>query len=494
MTRLEYNLRNKNENGVISLDYLMVVNGEQIGEDLPKIEVINPATNEVVGTVPNGGEKEAELAIDAAYDAFQSWSQLTAYERSKYLKTLNDLLLEHKEELGEIMTLEMGKPITQSVGEAVYAATFVEWYAEEAKRIYGETIPSHLPNKRMQVWRKPVGVVAAITPWNFPLAMITRKIAPALAAGCTVVVKPSKESPLTAMKFMELVEKAGFPAGVINVVTGSSSKIVGEMMQNDKVRKVTFTGSTEVGKLLIEQSASQVKKLSLELGGHAPFIILDDANIDAAVEGVIASKFRNSGQTCVCANRIYVQSGVYDEFVEKFAAKVKKLSVGNGLDQNVEIGPLINEEGLEKVASHVKDAVDKGASVVTGGKRLDGEGIFYEPTVIRDVDESMIIMKEETFGPVAPIQKIETDEEAVELANSTPYGLAAYVYTQSVSRGTKLIERLDFGIVGWNDGVPSAAQAPFGGMKESGIGREGGHEGMDAFLETQYVSIGLSSS
>lgn len=473
------------------LDYLMVVNGEKVGANLGKIEVMNPATNEVVGTVPNGAEKEAILAIDAAYDAFEGWSQLTAYERSDYLKTLNDLLLEHKDELAETMTREMGKPITQSLGEVIYSASFVEWYAEEAKRVYGETIPSHLPNKRMQVWKKPVGVVAAITPWNFPLAMITRKIAPALAAGCTVIIKPSKESPITAVKFMELVEKANFPKGVVNLVTGSSSKIVGEMMQNEKVRKITFTGSTEVGKILIEQSAHQVKKLSLELGGHAPFIILDDANIDAAVQGVIASKFRNAGQTCVCANRIYVQSAVYEEFVEKFAKEVAKLKVGDGLDKEVEIGPLINEDGLEKVASHVADAVDKGASVVTGGNRLDSEGVFYEPTVIRDVDPSMIIMSEETFGPVAPIQKIETDEEAITLANSTEYGLAAYVYTESVARGTKIIERLDFGIIGWNDGVPSAAQAPFGGMKESGIGREGGHEGMDAFLETQYVSIGL---
>ena len=469
----------------------MVVNGEKVGANLGKIEVMNPATNEVVGTVPNGAEKEAILAIDAAYDAFEGWSQLTAYERSDYLKTLNDLLLEHKDELAETMTREMGKPITQSLGEVIYSASFVEWYAEEAKRVYGETIPSHLPNKRMQVWKKPVGVVAAITPWNFPLAMITRKIAPALAAGCTVIIKPSKESPITAVKFMELVEKANFPKGVVNLVTGSSSKIVGEMMQNEKVRKITFTGSTEVGKILIEQSAHQVKKLSLELGGHAPFIILDDANIDAAVQGVIASKFRNAGQTCVCANRIYVQSAVYEEFVEKFAKEVAKLKVGDGLDKEVEIGPLINEDGLEKVASHVADAVDKGASVVTGGNRLDSEGVFYEPTVIRDVDPSMIIMSEETFGPVAPIQKIETDEEAITLANSTEYGLAAYVYTESVARGTKIIERLDFGIIGWNDGVPSAAQAPFGGMKESGIGREGGHEGMDAFLETQYVSIGL---
>ncbi len=468
----------------------MVINGKQVGLDLEQMDVYNPATNEVVGTIPNGGKEEANQAVEAAYQAFKKWSQTTAYERATYLKKLHDLILENQDELARMMTLEMGKPLKESTGEVVYGASFVEWYAEEAKRVYGETIPSHAPNKRLQVWRKPVGVVAAITPWNFPLAMITRKIAPALAAGCTVIIKPSKESPITAIKFMELVEKAGFPNGVINLVTGSSSKIVGAMMDNEKVRKITFTGSTEIGKLLIEQSAKQVKRLSLELGGHAPFIVLDDANIDKAVEGVLASKFRNGGQTCVCANRIYVQEGIYDQFVEKFAAKVKQLKVGDGMDE-VDIGPLINEDGLEKVASHVQDAVKKGASLVTGGNRIQGTGTFYEPTVLRDIDPSMVIMQEETFGPVAPIQKIANDEEAAEFANSTEYGLAAYVFTESVARGTKLIEKLDFGIVGWNDGMPSAAQAPFGGMKESGIGREGGHEGMDAFLETQYVSIGV---
>lgn len=470
----------------------MHINGEDVGAELPKIDVINPANGEKVGSVPNGGKAEAKRAIEAAHTAFSSWSRLTAYERSNYLKKLNDLILENQEELAKTMTLEMGKPISQSIGEAVYAATFVEWYAEEAKRIYGETIPSHLTNKRMQVWKKPVGVVGAITPWNFPLAMITRKIAPALAAGCTVVVKPSRESPLTALKFMELVNEAGFPKGVVNIVTGSSSQIVGEMMENPLVRKVTFTGSTEVGKLLIEQSAKNVTKLSLELGGHAPFIVLDDANIDLAVEHAIISKFRNTGQTCVCANRIFVQEKVYDAFVEKFAERVRKLNVGDTFDKSVDIGPLINESGLEKVAHHVQEAVEKGAQVVTGGNRLASKGFYYAPTVIRDVDPSMEIMREETFGPVAPVQKIKTDEEAVALANDTPYGLAAYLFTENVARGIRIIERLDYGIVGWNDGLPSAAQAPFGGMKESGYGREGGREGMEAFLETQYVSIGLS--
>lgn len=473
------------------MDYLMHINGENVGSHLAKIDVFNPANGKKIGSVPNGGKEEAKQAIDAAYNAFKTWSKLTAYDRFIYLKKLNDLIIANQDNLGKTMTLEMGKPIVQSVGEAIYAASFVEWYAEEAKRIYGETIPTHVASKRMQVWKKPVGVVGAITPWNFPLAMITRKIAPALAAGCTVVIKPSRESPLTAMKFIELVREAGFPNGVINVVTGSSSQIVGEMMENSRVRKVTFTGSTEVGKLLIKQSAKNVTKLSLELGGHAPFIVLDDANIDLAVEHVIASKFRNTGQTCVCANRIFVQEKVYEQFVEKFSERVRHMTVGDGIDESVEIGPLINKSGLQKVASQVADAVQKGAKVVTGGSQLEREGLFYAPTVIRDVNPSMEIMYEETFGPVAPVQKIVSDEEAIELANDTPFGLAAYVFTESVTRGIQMIEQLEFGIVGWNDGLPSAAQAPFGGMKESGYGREGGHEGIEAFLETQYVSIGL---
>lgn len=473
------------------MDYLMHINGENVGSHLAKIDVFNPANGKKIGSVPNGGKEEAKQAIDAAYNAFKTWSKLTAYDRFIYLKKLNDLIIANQDDLGKTMTLEMGKPIVQSVGEAIYAASFVEWYAEEAKRIYGETIPTHVASKRMQVWKKPVGVVGAITPWNFPLAMITRKIAPALAAGCTVVIKPSRESPLTAMKFIELVREAGFPNGVINVVTGSSSQIVGEMMENSRVRKVTFTGSTEVGKLLIKQSAKNVTKLSLELGGHAPFIVLDDANIDLAVEHVIASKFRNTGQTCVCANRIFVQEKVYEQFVEKFSERVRHMTVGDGIDESVEIGPLINKSGLQKVASQVADAVQKGAKVVTGGSQLEREGLFYAPTVIRDVNPSMEIMYEETFGPVAPVQKIVSDEEAIELANDTPFGLAAYVFTESVTRGIQMIEQLEFGIVGWNDGLPSAAQAPFGGMKESGYGREGGHEGIEAFLETQYVSIGL---
>lgn len=472
--------------------YFMYINGEWAGEGLDTQDVVNPATGEVIGRVPVGGEAEGTQAIDAAYEAFRTWSQTTAYERADYLKEFHKLILDNQEELAQIMTLEMGKPIKESRGEVNYAASFIEWFAEEGKRVYGETIPSHMSSKRLQVWKKPVGVVAAITPWNFPAAMLTRKMGPALAAGCTVVIKPSSESPLTAIKLIELCEQAGFPKGVVNLVTGSSSKIGKAIMENVKVRKITFTGSTEVGKILIKQSADHVKRLSLELGGHAPMIVLDDANLDVAVKGVIASKFRNTGQTCICGNRIYVQSGIYDAFLDKFAEAVNKLKVGNGMDDAVDIGPLINRAALDKVQNHVQDALDRGASIVTGGSTITSEGgIFYSPTVLRDVNHSMLVMQEETFGPVAPIQKIETEEEAIALANDTPYGLAAYVFTENVARGTRVIEQLDFGIVGWNDGAPSAAQVPFGGMKESGIGREGGHEGIEAFLETQYVSIGM---
>ena len=476
----------------MSLQELMYINGTFTGKDLDQIEVMNPANHEILGTVPYGGEKEAKEAIDVAHRAFQTWKKTSAYERAGLLKQLHRLILRDKETLAQTMTKEMGKPIVEARGEVDYAASYVEWYAEEAKRIYGETIPALTADKRMQVWKKPVGVVGAITPWNFPLAMITRKMAPALAAGCTVLIKPSRESPFTAIHLMKLVHEAGFPKGVVNLVTGASSAIVGEMMRDSRVRKVSFTGSTAIGKQLIKQSAETVTKLSLELGGHAPFIIFDDANLDKAVEAVIASKFRNAGQTCVCANRLYVQRSIYDRFVERFAEKVGQMRIGDGLEESTEIGPLINEAGLEKVEAQVKDAVKKGAKIVTGGERLERTGLFFAPTVLRDVDPDMEIMQEETFGPVAPVQVFDEDEEAVELANSTPFGLAAYVFTENLSRGIQAIEALDFGIVGWNDGLPSAAQAPFGGMKESGYGREGGREGIEAYLETQYISIGLS--
>lgn len=475
----------------MNLKNLLYINGEWIGQDLEKLPVYNPATGEVVAEVPKAGKAEARAAVDAAHAAFESWSETTAYERAALLKKYYDLIIENGDELAELMTKEMGKPLHEAKGEVQYAANYIEWYAEQAKRIYGETITTHDKNKRLQVWKKPVGVVAAITPWNFPAAMLTRKTGPALAAGCTVVIKPSSDTPLTAIKLVELAEQAGFPKGVMNIVVGSSSEIGNEWMADPRVRKVTFTGSTEVGKILMRQGADTIKKLSLELGGHAPMLIFDDADLDKAVQGVLGSKFRNAGQTCICGNRVYVQAGIYDKFVDAFAAKVKELKVGNGMEAGVDIGPLINEAGVAKVEEHVQDAVAKGAKVVVGGKQPEEKGNFYLPTVIKDVNEDMLIMNEETFGPVAPIQKFETVEEAIKLANDTPYGLAAYVFTENVSLGTRVIEKLDYGVIGWNDGTPSAAQAPFGGIKESGLGREGGHQGIEDFLELQYISIGL---
>lgn len=449
---------------VVSMKALNYINGEWVGEEHDRLEVFNPASGEIVGTCPKVGRVETQLAVDSAYTAFSEWSSLSVYERVSYLKKWHQLILQNKEELATIITLEMGKTLKEARGEVDYAASYIEWFAEEGKRIYGEIIPSHNKEKRMQVWKKPVGVVAAITPWNFPAAMLTRKMGPALAAGCTIVVKPSSDTPLTAIKLIEYCHEAGFPKGVVNIVTGSSAIIGDELTKNEKVRKITFTGSTEVGKKLMEQAAHQMKRLSLELGGHAPIIVLDDANIDKAVQATMASKFRNAGQTCICGNRIYVQSGIYDEFVERFSKEVQKLKVGNGLDATTDIGPLINSAAVQKVNEHVEDAVSKGASIVTGGVYAYGkEDNFYLPTVLSNVKSDMLVMREETFGPVAPIQKITSDQEAIELANSSPYGLAAYVFTESMSRGTKIIEKLDFGIVGWNDGAPSAAQAPFGG-------------------------------
>lgn len=473
------------------LDLQMIIAGKEVGESLERMEVMNPAREEKVGTVPKGGDKEAGAAVDAASLAFEKWKETTVYERASLLRKLYDLMMEHDETLGKMMTEEMGKPVAEAIGEVSYAASFLDWFAEEGKRLYGRAIPAHLPNKRMQVWHQPIGVVAAITPWNFPIAMITRKVAPALAAGCTVVVKPPQDSPLTALKWMELVKEAGFPPGVINIVTGSSSAIVGNWMEDERVKKVTFTGSTEVGKLLIEQSASQVKKISLELGGHAPAIVCEDANIDKAVSEIVKAKFRNGGQTCVCVNRIYVQENIYESFVERFTNAVKQLRIGDGQDENHDIGPLINEAALEKVEKHVQDAKYKGAKVMVGGKRYAEKGFMYEPTVLRDITKDMIVMQEETFGPVAPIQPYKEDVEAVELANDTAFGLAAYVFTENMSRGMHMVEALDYGIVGWNDGLPSAAQAPFGGMKESGYGREGGKEGIEDYVETKYVSMAL---
>ncbi|WP_142826053.1 NAD-dependent succinate-semialdehyde dehydrogenase [Planococcus soli] len=466
------------------------INGEWTETGDGKIEVTNPATGEIVGSVPNGGEEEATAAVEAAAAAFPEWSKTTAYHRAELLMKWHDLLLEHKEEIGEILTKEMGKPLAEAIGEIEYSASFVSWFAEEGKRMYGRTIPASKEGKRIQINKQPVGVVVSITPWNFPAAMMARKMAPALAAGCTFVAKPAKMTPLTAVKMYELAIEAGFPKGVINLVTGSASKIGKVFTGHPDVRKLTFTGSTEIGKELMKQASETMLNLSLELGGHAPIIILEDADMDLAVEGVMASKFRNAGQTCVCGNRIYVQQSIVKEFSQKLQQAAGNLKVGNGLDEGVQIGPLVDKDGYEKVEKHVSDAVEKGATVLVGGDgRSENNAYFYNPTVLVDATSDMLVMNEETFGPVAPIMSFETDEEAVKLANDTRFGLAAYFFTESMSRGTYLSENLDYGIVGWNDGAPSTAQAPFGGMKESGVGREGGQEGLDAFLETKYISI-----
>lgn len=477
--------------------YGLYINGEWWAlENLDKIEVINPATGEILGTVPRAGEQETKMAIEAAYEAFGAWSSLPANERADYLKRLHQLILEEREELARIMTLEQGKPLQEAMGEVMYAASFVEWYAEEAKRIYGETIPAWKENKRIMVLRQPVGVVAAITPWNFPAAMVTRKLAPALAAGCTVILKPATQTPLTAMKLFALFEKAGFPKGTVNIITGYAGEIGKAFMEDLRVRKITFTGSTEVGKILMKQSADTVKRISLELGGHAPFIVFDDADLNKAVEGAAASKFRNCGQVCVASNRFYVQENVVEMFIEKLKNKLKHYKVGYGWEEGVHIGPLIDKKGYQKVEQHIQDAVAKGAKIEIGGKgyhrgEAEDAGYFFEPTVLSGVTEDMLVMQEETFGPVMPIIAFRTEEEAIRAANNTRYGLAAYLFTESLSRGIRISEKLEYGIVGLNDGMPSTAQAPFGGFKESGLGREGGHHGLEAFLETKYISIGL---
>ncbi|SDH64912.1 NAD-dependent succinate-semialdehyde dehydrogenase [Alteribacillus bidgolensis] len=475
------------------MDTRLYINGEWKTAEKGTFPVINPANGEKIGTAADGGKKETKEAVEAAEDAFKSWSALTAQERAGYLKEMYRLMMEKKDELGELITEEMGKPLQEAKGEVQYAASFLEWFAEEGKRVYGKTVPASSAEKRMMVIQQPVGVVGAITPWNFPQAMITRKVAPALASGCTVVLKPGEDTPFSAVKFAEICEEAGLPKGVFNLVSGQeASEIGGELMENEAVRKITFTGSTEVGRLLMKQGSEQIKKLSLELGGHAPVIVLDDADVDKAVQGSIASKFRNAGQTCVCGNRIYVQEGIYDEFIEKFKTEAEQLNVGDGFEDSVDIGPLINQGGYEKVDRHVKDALDKGAELVCGGEGFEENGAyFYKPTVLKNITHEMVIMEEETFGPVAPVQKISSDEEGVRLANSSPYGLASYFFTENLSRGMKVAEGLEYGIVGWNDGVPSAPQAPFGGWKQSGIGREGGSEGIEPFLETKYISMGV---
>ncbi|MEJ9216974.1 NAD-dependent succinate-semialdehyde dehydrogenase [Paenibacillus glucanolyticus] len=457
-----------------------------------QMDVYNPADGKVIGTVPKGGKREAQQAVDAAAAAFLDWSGRTANDRGELLRRWHQLITDHTDELARIMTTEQGKPLKEAAGEIRYANSFVDWYAEEGKRIYGETIPGSSSRQRIIVTKQPVGVVAAITPWNFPASMITRKVAPALAAGCTVVIKPSGETPFTAIKLVELADEAGIPAGVINIVTGPSGDIADVWQKDSRVRKLSFTGSTEVGKQLMAGAAANVKKISLELGGHAPFIVTDQADLDQAAAGLISSKFRNGGQTCVCANRIYVQESVAEKFAAKFTELVKQLRVGNGLENGIDIGPLINEEAVDKVVRQIKDAEEKGGVILAGGQALlDLGGNYVEPTVIMNATDDMECMNEETFGPLAPITTFKTIDEAVKRANNSPYGLAAYVFTQNLGEAVKIAESLDYGIVGVNDPVPSTAQAPFGGFKESGLGREGGHYGMEEFLEVKYISLGL---
>jgi succinate-semialdehyde dehydrogenase/glutarate-semialdehyde dehydrogenase len=452
--------------------------------------VTNPATGEQIGTVPRMGAAETKRAIDAANAAWPAWRKKTAKERAAILRKWNDLILENTDDLALLMTAEQGKPLTESRGEVAYGASFIEWFGEEAKRVAGETLASPWPDRRLLVTKEPIGVCAAITPWNFPIAMITRKAGPALAAGCPMVLKPAEATPYCALALAELAGRAGVPPGVFSVLTGASKDIGGEMTSNPIVRKLTFTGSTAIGRLLMEQSAPTIKKLSLELGGNAPFIVFDDADLDAAVEGAIASKYRNAGQTCVCANRLYVQDGVYEQFAEKLVAAVEKLKVGNGVEEGVTQGPLIDEKAVQKVEEHIADALSKGGRLLTGGKRHALGHSFFQPTVIADVGNDMLVAGEETFGPLAPLFRFKTDEEVIALANDTEFGLASYFYSRDIGRIWRVAEGLECGIVGVNTGLISTEVAPFGGVKQSGLGREGSHHGIDEFLVVKYICLG----
>lgn len=454
------------------------------------IPVDNPATGEVLGTVPNAGRMETRAAIAAAAAAFPAWRAHTGKERAAVLRRWFDLIMQHQDDLATLMTLEQGKPLAESRGEVAYGAAFIEWFAEEAKRTYGDVIPSHARDKRILVTKEPVGVVGCITPWNFPIAMITRKVGPALAAGCTAVVKPATQTPFCALALAELAERAGVPKGVLNVVTGAAREIGGELTSNPTVRKISFTGSTEVGKLLMAQCASTVKKVSLELGGNAPFIVFDDADLDAAVDGAIVSKYRNTGQTCVCANRLLVHAPVYDTFARRLTEAVGRLKVGPGLEPGVTQGPLIDEAAVAKVEAHIADAVSRGATVLRGGRRTSAGGRFFEPTVLVGATEAMAVAREETFGPVAPLFRFETEAEAIQLANATEFGLAAYFYGRDIGRIWRVADALEYGIVGVNTGLISTEVAPFGGVKESGIGREGSKYGIEDYLTVKYLCVG----
>ena len=454
------------------------------------VKVTNPATGHLLGTVPSLGLDETRAAIEAAHAAFPAWAARTAKDRAALLRKWHDLMLAHADDLATVMTAEQGKPLAEARGEVLYAASFIEWFAEEGKRLYGDVIPGHQPDKRIFVLRQPIGVVAAITPWNFPAAMITRKAGPALAAGCTFVCKPAMQTPYSALAMAELAHRAGIPKGVFNVITGPSSVLGGEMTSNPMVRKLTFTGSTEVGKKLMAQCSGTLKKLSLELGGNAPFIVFDDADLDAAVQGAIASKYRNTGQTCVCANRLLVQEGVYDAFVARLVDAVRKLRVGDGLEGPTEQGPLIDDKAVAKVEEHLADALAKGGKVVLGGRRHALGGTFFEPTVVTQVRPNMLVAREETFGPVAPVFAFATEQDAIRMANDTEFGLASYFYTRDLARALRVAEKLEYGIVGLNTGLISTEVAPFGGVKESGIGREGSKYGILDYTEIKYLCIG----
>jgi succinate-semialdehyde dehydrogenase/glutarate-semialdehyde dehydrogenase len=452
-------------------------------------EVVNPATGERVGTVPNMGEAETRMAVQAAARAFPAWAARSAKERAALLRRWYELMMEAQDDLARIMTIEQGKPLSESRGEIAYGASFIEWFAEQGRRNNGDVIPAPQSDKRIVVLRQPIGVCAAITPWNFPNAMLTRKLAPALAAGCTMVVKPATQTPFSALAIAVLAERAGIPRGVINVVTGDAAAIAKELTGNPVVRKLSFTGSTEIGRVLMRQCAEHIKKVSLELGGNAPFIVFEDANVDAAVQGAMIAKFRNNGQTCVCANRIYVHRAVYDEFAGKLAASVQAMKLGNGLESGVVVGPLIDAKALAKVEEHIEDALGHGATLIAGGRRREGN--FFEPTVMVGVTQQMLVTREETFGPLAALIAFDNEDEVVQMANDTEYGLASYVYTRDLSRSWRVSERLEYGMVGVNTGLISTAEAPFGGVKQSGLGREGSQYGMDDYTELKYVCVGL---
>ena len=453
------------------------------------LKVNNPATGEILGSVPKMGKAETRRAIEAADRALPAWRALTAKERAAKLRRWYELMLENQEDLGRLMTLEQGKPLAEAKGEIAYAASFLEWFAEEAKRVYGDVIPGHQPDKRLIVLKQPIGVTAAITPWNFPAAMITRKAGPALAAGCTMVLKPASQTPYSALALAELAERAGIPKGVFNVVTGSAGEVGSELTSNPTVRKLSFTGSTDIGRQLMAECAADIKKVSLELGGNAPFIVFDDADLDKAVEGAMISKYRNNGQTCVCANRIYVQDGVYDAFAEKLKAAVAKLKIGNGLEEGTTTGPMIDEKAVAKVKEHIADALSKGATVLTGGNQMEGN--FFEPTVLLNVPATAAVAKEETFGPLAPLFRFKDEAEVIAAANDTEFGLASYFYARDLSRVFRVAEALEYGMVGINTGLISNEVAPFGGVKASGLGREGSKYGIEDYLEIKYLCLSV---